>query len=316
MRILFAGTPEMAVPSLEALNECFDVCGVLTNPDKAKGRGRRLLPSPVKAKAEELGLNVLQPEKLNGEALAQIKALNPDVLVCIAYGKIFRQAFLDLFPLGGVNLHPSMLPKYRGASPVSEAIKNGDAETAVTIQRLALKMDSGDILFQKPYSLDKSVTTGSFLERVARDGALYMVEVLTKMEKGELTGIPQDEEKATFCSKVSKEDGLIDWSSSAEEIERLIRAYSPAPGGFTFWKEQILFVRKACTENLSWKTEGHPHPGQILGVDKSRGILVQTGDGLICLQELQLQSRKALDFKSFLNGVNGFLDTTLGEVNV
>ncbi len=315
MRILFAGTPEMAVPSLEALNECFEVCGVLTNPDKAKGRGRKTVPSPVKVKAEELGLPLLQPEKIDQDVVDQVRALKPDVLVCIAYGKLFRKAFLDIFPLGGVNLHPSMLPKYRGASPVSEAIKNGDSETAVTIQRLAMKMDSGDILFQKPYPLDRSVTTGGFLDLISRDGALYMVEVLTKLEKGELTGIPQDEEKATYCTKVSKEDGLIDWYSSADEIERLIRAYSPAPGGFTFWNEQILFVRKATTENLTWKIEGRPHPGQILGVDKSRGILVQTGDGLICLEELQLQSRKSLDFKSFLNGVKDFLDTTLGEVN-
>ncbi len=315
MRILFAGTPQMAVPSLEALNECFDVCGVLTNPDKAKGRGRKLQASPVKEKAQELGLPILQPEKLNGEVREQVAALKPDILVGIAYGKIFGPKFLDLFPMGGVNLHPSLLPKYRGASPVSEAIKNGDRETAVTIQKFALKMDSGDILFQKPYPLPKDVTTGDFLDLVARDGALYMLEVLTKLSRGELVGIPQDEEKATYCTKVSKEDGLIDWNSSAEEIERLIRAYSPAPGGFTFWNEQILFVRKACTDKLSWKPEGHPRPGQILGVDKARGILVQTGDGLICLEELQLQSRKSLDFKSFLNGVNDFLDTTLGEVN-
>lgn len=315
MRILFAGTPDMAVPSLEALNECFEVCGVLTNPDKAKGRGRKLHPSPVKAKALELGIPVLQPEKLNEEAREEISALKPDVLVCIAYGKILRQAVLDLFPQGAVNLHPSLLPKYRGASPVSEAIKNGDKETAVTIQKMALKMDSGDILFQKPYLLDGTETTGSFLERVSRDGALYMVEVLTKMEKGELTGIPQDDERATYCSKVNKEDGLIDWNAPAAEIERLIRAYSPSPGGFTFWNDQILFVRKASIDDLSWKGEGTPHPGQVLGVDKRRGILVQTGDGLICLEELQLQSRKSLDFKSFLNGVKDFLDTTLGEVN-
>ncbi len=315
MRILFAGTPQMAVPTLEALNECFEICGVLTNPDKAQGRGRKLQPSPVKEKALELGLPLYQPEKLNREFREQVALLKPDILVCIAYGKIFRQAFLDLFPMGGVNLHPSLLPKYRGASPVSEAIKNGDRETAVTIQRLSLNMDSGDILFQKPYPLAGDVTTGDFLDLIARDGALYMVEVLTKLSRGELHGIPQDEERATYCTKVSKEDGLIDWTASACEIERLIRAYSPAPGGFTFWNEQILFIRKACIDNLNWKTEGRPHPGKVLGVDKGRGILVQTGDGLICLQELQLQSRKTLDFKSFLNGVNDFLDTTLGEVN-
>ncbi|MDC7224551.1 MAG: methionyl-tRNA formyltransferase, partial [Spirochaetales bacterium] len=294
MRIFFAGTPDMAVPSLEALNECFDVCGVLTNPDKAKGRGRKLQPSPVKAKALELGLTVFQPEKLDGDFREQVAALKPDVLVCIAFGKIFRQSFLDLFPRGGVNLHPSLLPKYRGPSPVSEAIKNGDRETAVTIQRLALKMDSGDILFQKPYTFEEGVTTGDFLDLVARDGALYMVEVLTKMSKGELTGIPQDEERATFCSLVNKEDGLIDWNSSAEEIERLIRAYSPLPGCFTFWDDQILFLRKASVDDQGWKGEEAAQAGQVLGVDKKRGILVKTGDGLICLKELQLQSRKSL----------------------
>jgi methionyl-tRNA formyltransferase len=315
MRILFAGTPDMAVPSLEALNECFDVCAVLTNPDRAKGRGRKLQPSPVKEKAEELGLTVLQPEKLDLSVRELVKEMKPDILVCIAYGKIFRQSFLDIFSMGGVNLHPSLLPKYRGASPVSEAIKNGDKETAITIQRLAMQMDSGDILFQKPYALERGITTGDFLKVVARDGALYMVEVLTKLSKGELDGIPQDDERATYCSKVNKEDGLIDWNCSAEEIESLIRAYSPAPGGFSFWNDQIIFIRKACLDDQERKIDGPHRAGQVLGVDKKRGILVQTGDGLICLQELQLQSRKSLDFKSFLNGVNDFLETTLGEVN-
>jgi methionyl-tRNA formyltransferase len=315
MRILFAGTPKMAVPSLEALNECFTVCGVLTNPDRIKGRGRNLVPSPVKEKALELGLTVLQPEKLNRELREEVALLKPDLLVCIAYGKIFRQSFLDLFPRGGINLHPSLLPKYRGPSPVSEAILNGDSETAVTIQRLALKMDSGDILFQKPYPLDDKVTTGDFLDLIARDGALYMVEVVTKMSQGDLKGIVQDDSLATYCCKVNKEDGLIDWSRPAREIERLIRAYSPSPGGFTFWKEQILFVRKACLGEFHIKAPHKAQAGQIVGVDKKAGILVQTGEGLICLQELQLQSRRTLDYKSFLNGSKNFLDSILGEVN-
>lgn len=315
MRILFAGTPQVAVPMLEALNECFTVCGVLTNPDSMKGRGRKLYPSPVKEKALELGLEIIQPEKINRETRERVAALKPDILVCFAYSKLFRESFLELFPLGGVNLHPSLLPKYRGPSPVSEAILNGDKETAVTIQRMALKMDSGDILFQKPYPLGDDITTGGFLDIIARDGALYMIEVLTKLEKGELEGLPQDESQVSYCSKVNKEDGLIDWNRSAAEIERLIRAYAPAPGGFTFWHEQILFIRAAKTDGFYWKGEEKGKPGQVLGVDKKAGILVQTGEGLICLTQLQLQSRKVLDYKSFLNGASDFLNTTLGEIN-
>lgn len=315
MRILFAGTPQMAVPSLVALNECFDVCGVLTNPDRQKGRGRKMISSPVKDMALELGLNVLQPEKLNREFREQVKELKPDLLVCIAFGKIFGPAFMGLFPQGGINLHPSLLPKYRGPSPVSEAILKGDKETAVTIQRLAQQLDAGDILFQKPYTLSDRITTGDFLDVVARDGALYLVEVITKLSKGPLVGIPQDETRATYCAMVNKEDGIIDWNCTSKEIEQLIRAYSPAPGCFTFWKEQILFIRKAELDTIDREFDKSSVPGQVLGVDKKAGILVKTGDGILCLQELQLQSRKHLDYKSFLNGVNNFLETTLGDVN-
>lgn len=319
MRILFAGTPKMAVPSLEALNEVFDVVGVLTNPDTMKGRGRKLYPSPVKEKALELGLTILQPDKLNRDAREEVAALKPDLLVCIAFGKIFRKAFLDLFPMGGINLHPSLLPRYRGPSPVSEAILRGDRETAITVQQMALEMDSGDILFQKPYELPGHITTGDFLDIVARDGALYMVETVTHLEKGELKPIPQNHEEATYCGKVNKEDGLIDWTRPAVEIERLIRAYSPAPGGFTFWKEQILFIRKASTEGFTLKGREHrveqAVPGEVIGVDKRAGILVKTGQGVLCLRELQLQSRKSLDYQSFLNGAKDFQESILGEIN-
>ena len=312
MRILFAGTPDIAVPSLYALAEHHQVVGVLTNPDRTKGRGRKVMASLVKEAALELELPILQPHKLDEEFHQTVKDLKPELLVCIAYGKIFRESFLDLFPRGGINLHPSRLPDLRGPSPLNSTILRGDKESAVTVQTLALEMDSGDILLQESLILEDRETTASLTEKVARIGAGYLVDVVDRMEKGALNPVSQDHSKATFCSLIGKNDGLIDWQESAVKLDRLIRAYTPWPHGFTSWNGQRLNILEAhpCGE-------GDPAAsrGTVSGVDKKEGILIQTGDGALAVTRLQLQSKKPLDFKSFLNGTKGFIGSVLGENN-
>ncbi len=312
MRILFAGTPDIGVPSLKALAGQHEIVGVLTNPDRTKGRGRKVMASHVKEAALELGLPVLQPHKLDEEFRDEVKRLKPELLVCIAYGKIFRQAFLDLFPLGGINLHPSKLPDFRGPSPLNATILRGDRETAITIQKLALEMDSGDILLQEPLPVDPRETTASLTDRVAETGAGYLLTVVNGLAEGNLAAVPQDHEKATFCSLIGKDDGQLSWSESAVRLDRVIRAYTPWPHGFTAWKGQRLNI-----------LEAHPlagdsscaEPGTVTGMDKKEGILIQTGEGLLAVTRLQLQSKKPLDFKSFLNGSKDFIGSVLGEIH-
>jgi len=309
MRILFAGTPEIAVPSLRALAEHHDVAAVLTNPDRTKGRGRKVHPSPVKEAALELGIPVLQPHKLDADLRGDVQALGADLLVCIAYGKIFRQVFLDLFPLGGINLHPSRLPDLRGPSPLNSLILRGDREAAVSVQRLALAMDSGDILLQEPLDIDERETAETLTGKVADLGGGLLLKVLQQMEEGSLKPVSQDHDSATFCSMIGKNDGLLDWNRPASELDRIIRAYTPWPHGFTTWKDQRVNILEA---RPSEREGAQSPPGTVTGLDKKEGILVQTGKGLLAVTRLQLQSKKPLDFKSFLNGTKDFIGSVLG----
>ncbi|OQY33371.1 MAG: methionyl-tRNA formyltransferase [Spirochaetaceae bacterium 4572_59] len=312
MRVLFAGTPDIAVPSLKTLAASHTVVAVLTNPDKTKGRGRKVMVSHVKEAALELDLPLLQPYKLDADLRDAVAALKPDLLVCIAYGKIFRQVFLDLFPLGGINLHPSRLPDLRGPSPLNSIILRGDKESAVTVQKLALQMDSGDILLQETLPITDRETTATLTEKVAELGAGYLQEVLGKMEEGTISARQQDHDAATFCSLIGKNDGLIDWQDSAVHLDRIIRAYTPWPHGFSGWNGQRLNILEA--HPVADRTSDAP-PGTVTGMDKKDGILIQTGEGLLAVTRLQLQSKKPLDFKSFLNGTKDFIASVLGEID-
>ncbi|MDA3852454.1 MAG: methionyl-tRNA formyltransferase [Spirochaetaceae bacterium] len=311
MRIVFAGTPAIAVPSLELLAKDYEIL-VLTNPDRPKGRGKKMIYSAVKEKALELELPMVQPEKLDEDLLRRVKDFQGDLLVCIAYGKIFKQQFLDLFPLGGINLHPSRLPELRGPSPLSAAISAGLECSAITVQRLALKMDSGDILVQQDLSIDSRETTQSLTEKVAEMGAPLLLKVVQSIQNGSYSAVPQKENQASYCRLLQKIDGQLDWQQSAEKIDRQIRACSPWPGAFTHWGGQQLYIRQAIPyEDPKFLPQGQP--GRVLGVDKKAGILVETGRGILAAQRLQLQSRKNLDFLSFLNGNKELVNSQLGE---
>lgn len=313
MRVFFAGTPEIAVPSLTALSKDFDVCGVLTNPDRQKGRKKVLHPSPVKAKALELGIEVFQPEKLNEDFYNSVRELKPDILVFFAFGKIFKPAFLDIFPSGGVNIHPSLLPIYRGPSPINAAILNGDKVSGISIQRAAAKMDSGNILLQEIFKLAENETTGSLTDRVALMAAPLISKVVQEIDNETITEYVQDEDAVTFCKLIKKEDGIIDWHKGSNEILNSIRAYSPWPLAQTMFNDKTLNILEAELSEIELlETDMEAEPGKVLVYTKSDGYLVKTGDGAINIKCLQLQSKKALDYKSFNNGVQNFVNTILG----
>ena len=310
MRVFFAGTPEIAVPSLEKLSREHEVVGVLTNPDRECGRGRGVQCCAVKMTADELNLPVFQPERLDEDFIRTVEQLKPEILAVTAYGKIFRKNFLDIFPNGGLNVHPSLLPKYRGASPIQSALLGGDDRTGISIQRLSLKMDSGAILAQEEYVYNGTETSETLTSYFAERGAGLLSEVISSIEAGTEVEYEQDEAAATYCSYIRKEDGLIDWSLTAEDIDRRLRAFTPWPGIYTMFNGKKLNIIEAVPA-AGFGNAGTV-PGQIAGIDKKAGILIQTGRGILAVKRLQLQSKKALDWKSFLNGVKDFENVVLG----
>ena len=304
----------MAVPSLERLSWEHEIVGVLTNPDRIRGRGRRLTASPVKEKALALELPLVQPEKLDREFREAMISRRPSLLVVVAYGRIFQQVFLDIFPRGGVNLHPSLLPLYRGCSPINAAILNGDAETGITIQRLVAAMDSGDILAQEVYPLGGTETTGGLTTSFAQAGSDLLVKTLRAMEEGTLKPRAQEEAKASYCGKLGKNDGRISWSDPAVKIERTFRAYTPWPGVYTHFKGKKLNILGAALFKGEFP-EKDPRvlaAGTVLGIDKKEGILIQTGRGILSVRSLQLEAKKAMDHLSFCNGTKELIGSRLG----
>ena len=308
MRIVFAGTPEFALPALEVIADR-ELCAVLTAPDRPAGRGGRERPSPVKRAALARGLHVLQPERIGRGFSAELAHLRPDLLVAVAYGKIFRPYFLELFSRGGVNVHPSLLPELRGPAPIPAAILAGAARTGVTVQQLAAAMDAGDILAQTEVPLDGSDTTALLTDRLAGLGAALLRQVIDAIAAGEASPRPQVEADATYCSFLNKEDGRIDWSRPAEAIERAVRAYDPWPRTYTTWQGRRLVIHSAA---VAFPTVAGA-PGQVAGVDRGRGILVHTGERGLWLRRLQLEGRKPADWLAFANGHPDVAHARLGR---
>ena len=317
-KVLFAGSPDAAKQTLEILLNAqdeydFKVCGVLSNPPSAKGRHKELVPTPVAAYAQENGIQVFTPEHLDAAAREAISPLNADLLVSFAYGHIFGPKFLALFPMGGINLHPSLLPKYRGCTPVPAAILNRDSETAVTVQTLSLKMDEGDILAQTKVSLQGTETAESLLNYSAAEGAkLILVIIKTCNETGKLPEGRAQQGEASYTGIITKEDGRINWNDAAAITEAKIRAYYPGPGCWCMENGQLLRILEAAL----LKTEYIPEnagtaPGTVLEFSKSDGILIKTGDGILVVRKLQRQGKNAMDYKSFMNGARNFIGTVL-----
>ncbi|MBN2534016.1 MAG: methionyl-tRNA formyltransferase [Spirochaetales bacterium] len=312
MRILFAGSPQFAVPSLELIHRHFDVCGVLTAPDKESGRGRKIIPCMVKQKALSLHLKVFDPVKLDNQEIDEIKKLKPDILVVAAYGKIFKENFISLFPMGGINIHPSLLPRFRGPSPIPAVLLAGDAETGVTIQRLALQMDRGNILLQVRTPVPPDATTLGLTGILSELSAVSVQKVLTFFSNNTIAETIQDENAATYCKLIKKEQGKIDWNESAVINERKVRAYFPWPRAYTTFRELLLVITRASViDTIPEKPDAKP--GMVTGVDENHGILVRTGDGILCISRLKLQTKREMDFKDFLNGHKDIINSRLGE---
>ena len=322
MRILYAGSPAIAVPVLEALYKTKDIelIGVLTNPDTPRGRHGTPVPTDVGEAALRLGLTTLKPEKLETLVREQVSALKPDLLVSFAYGRIFGPKFLSLFPFGGINIHPSLLPKFRGPTPIQAAILNRETVTGITVQTLLKEMDSGDILAQEQLQLNGKETNGSLSEIAAVKAAEMLPDIIKKINNcvsGNDNidfGKPQNHNEATYCKLISKEDGFIDWCESAVNIEAKIRAFNPWPLCRTIHdgRELILLKADVLSENEPVDLPQNKNlPGMVLGSNKNNGILIQTGDGILAVTELQYQAKKALFWRDFLNGARDFAGSQL-----
>lgn len=317
LRIVFLGTSEFALPALDRLADSdYEVVGVYTQPDRPAGRGRREMPSPVKQSAVRSGLSVFQPPRISApESVETLKALKPDIMVAAAYGQILRQNVLDIPPRGVLNIHPSLLPRYRGASPVAAAILAGDDETGVTIMLMVLALDEGPVLSQRRAPIDSHDTTGTLTERLAREGADLLMQTLPAYVDGSLQPQAQDASLASYVSTVKKEDGLIDWSLPAVEIWRRVRAYNPWPGAFTHLNGSVLRIHEA------WPVlgAGSELPGTIVampvdveGVAPAAGFAVQTGQGLLAVLRVQREGRRAMSAKEFIRGERGLIGRRLG----
>ncbi len=313
MRILFAATPGIAVPTLRALAASGHSVSVLTTMPAPTGRGGRLLPSEIDREATGLGLECVRAEKLDGGVRSLLEG-RFDLLVSFAFGKIFGPKFLGLFPRGGLNVHPSLLPRWRGPSPLAAAIRACDSQTGLSLQWLDLEMDKGDLLFQTHRPLEGTETTALLTLWAAEAAPGALLPVLAALESGKATSWRQEESLATYCSLIQKTDGRLDWSRGARELDALVRASNPWPGATTFWNRHPLtfWDSRHCLET----TEDAKHPpGTVLRLDKSTGLLIKTGDGLLVARELQLPARKSLDYRSFLNGSPGLIGSLLGDAS-
>jgi len=313
VRILFAGSPDIAVPSLEALAGAHDIVGVLTNPPSPKGRGLALSPTPVAERAASIlpGVPLLAPLKLGQAERELVRSLAPDILAVYAYGRIFGPKFLALFPRGGINAHPSLLPRWRGCAPIPYAIISRDERTGLCVQRVAREMDAGDILDRVELSLRGDETTGSLSAWAAEAGAAALLRVLAAIERGTERAEPQDASQASYCAAIRKDDGLISWDESPETLYAKLRAYSPWPGVWTTMKGERLSILGMEPYDGGAFGDAEP-PGAVLRMDKARGILVKAGSGVLALTALQLRGKKAMGFKDFCNGVRGLEGLVLG----
>lgn len=310
MKILFMGTPDFSVSTLEALIQAgHEIVGVVTQPDKPKGRGKAMMAPPVKQKALEHGIKVFQPIKVREQqVIDELAQLKPDIGVVIAFGQILPQNLLDMPKLGCVNVHASLLPKYRGAAPIQRVILDGETETGVTIMQMDAGLDTGDMISFVTIEINEDETGGSLHDKLAVAGANLLIETLKDIENGTAKRVKQDDSLSNYAAKLTKELGEISFEKSAVEIDRLIRGLNPWPSAYTHYEGKTLKIWKARVnkENKGGK------PGEIIQVTKE-SIDVQTGNGILELLEVQLEGKKRMDVGSFLRGYNIETGIILGQ---
>jgi methionyl-tRNA formyltransferase len=306
MRSVFMGSPEFALPSLTALAELSEVAGVVTQPDRPAGRGREMVPPPVKLHAQKLGMHIIQPEKMRTpEVMAQLRSWNPDVIIVTAFGKILRPEVLALPKLGCLNLHASLLPRHRGAAPIPAAILAGDLETGITLMKMDPGVDTGPILAQQRTYLGPEETAESLSRRLALLAAETLTAYFPVYIRGELSAEPQNESLATYAPQLRKEEGRLDFRQSAEGLQRKVRAFHPWPGTYIVWKDRPLKILDIQAEACL----GNQAPGTVLTY--GRFPAVRTADGMIVLRMLQPAGKRAMPGDEFLRGARDFTGQVL-----
>lgn len=301
IRVCFLGTPEFAATNLQGLleDEHYQVVGVVTQPDRPAGRKLQLTPSPVKLLAQKHNIPVLTPESLKNDVAAfeEVKKWKAEVAIVVAYGQILTQEFLDSFPFGAVNVHGSLLPKWRGAAPIQRSIEAGDQETGVALQKMVKKLDAGDVLGIRKIHIDSHISSKELYDKLANLGAELLKIELMDYIRGNLVPTPQDESQVTYAKKIEKEEAKIDWKLSAEQIHNKVRAFVMGPGTYCQFENKKLKIHSTSVENKKTSAK----PGRVLSADDD-GILVQCGIGQLKITELQPESRARMSAADFLKG--------------
>ncbi|MEP7293160.1 MAG: methionyl-tRNA formyltransferase [Chloroflexota bacterium] len=303
-KIVFMGTPDFAVPALQGLISAHDVIGVVTQPDRPAGRSRQVQISPVKRVALDAGIPVFQPEKIRRpDAIETLRQWSPDVYIVAAFGQILPQAVLDIPPHGSVNVHASLLPRWRGAAPIQAVIRAGDAETGITIMKMDAGLDTGPMLSQRAIQIVPDETGVSLHDKLALLGGDLLIQTLPGYLDGSIQPQPQPESGVTLAPRIGKAEGHIDWTQPAAQIERTVRAFTPWPGTTSFWNELGLKILAGHV------ISGSAEPGKVVKIGDRVGI--GTGDGLYAPERMQLQGRSAVSIGEFLRGYDQFVSARL-----
>ena len=310
-KIIFMGTPEFSMPILTGLiDEGYDIAAVYTRPDAPSGRGRVLAASPVKQLAEKHGLTVVQPRSLKKpEAQDELRRFDPDIIVVAAYGLILPQAVLDIPRFGCVNVHASLLPKHRGAAPISAAILTGDKFSGVSIMRMDAGIDTGAVYSRSMIPILDWDTTGTLTRNLAIVGSMALLDVLPQLVTGTIAAAPQPSEGATYSPMISKEAGRIDWSKPAVEIWRQVQAFQPWPGAYTSWNGKTLKLIETAPSTI----QSNAAPGTVFELSERRALGIATGEGTLVIKKLQLEGKKPVTAGEFLRGARGFIGAELGQ---
>lgn len=312
MRLLFMGTPEFAVPHLMALAKTkHQLLGVVTRPDRPAGRGKKLLAPPVKQAAQELGLPVYQPATLKDDEFREtVTALAPDCICVVAYGAFLPQWILDLPPAECVNVHPSLLPKYRGAAPIQRALMNGDLETGLTTMYMSEAMDAGDLILQETLEIRSDDDSGTLHDRLSTLGARLLCQTIDLISEGSAPRLPQDDSLVTFAPKIEPNDEIIDWSNKSQVIDNQVRALRPRPGAYTYYQGRRVKIWRAIPGNANGP--GGMEPGTVLSLDTEQ-LTVATGSGMLHVVEVQPENGKRLSAQAFANGYRIQVGDRLGS---
>lgn len=299
MKIIFMGTPEFAVPILERISQEYEVVCVVSQPDKAKGRGKKIQPTPIKELALKIGINnILQPDKINSpEIIEKLKSFNADLFVVVAYGQILTKEILQIPKYCCINVHASLLPKYRGAAPIQWSIINGDLTTGVTIMNMDEGMDTGDILLTKEVSIDNQETYGTLYEKLSYLGANTLIQTIPLIKQNKIVPKKQEDSIATYAPRIFKDMGKINWNNSSKQIINLIRGLNPTPSAFSSYNNEIIKIHSAEEIN-GYSGEN----GQIVDIIKNKGIVIKTSDSAILITHLQAKGGKKMSASDYLRG--------------